>query len=1295
MSVEIYGPKGYDFQYLNSLLIVLEYLDKDEVEVYIEKSNEEDAQIIFKQEGIKYTIDIQVKNRTEEIDIETFAKWISHFESRSKNLCLLNKLQEENRFIVFISDARSKDEVSFFIDDKTIHIELDVGFNNEYLTSIKEYIKGCYEDKSSLSISRNKYLNKFIGNIKNNKLRSILKKVKLREKYTENYSTESIRSLLNRKFYIPQSKVEDVISELLDKIRDSRGNNTSISSELLKIIDKYSGKIILNRNENYIHRDEKELCKEILDFENVLLLTGVSFCGKSYLAKDIAQEYLEMGYNIGQTGELYGDGGAISFIRHRGIEDRLLILEDPFGQVETKIDAKNILVEIRKLIRESNSNRKIIITSRKDIVVDVFSKKSIEECIIDSYKWIDLTSAETQSIKDLWKRYYGDSEESIIIYDRIIGWIKDFEKSSSLQLGHIANIYNSNKDLVKLASLETIEVINNARIDSNDLANIIDSRGDIARKIFITLGLCCNTYKQINLDDLLFILSNLKEYPGLMKDKDTIRVKTYSLCKLENNNELSLKYNFEYKLSDEYKNELRYLQNHGYIEIDNIKRIMFVHPIYHYAAQLLFRRYFDDIFEQEQVIEIVNRCLCSLSVNAKLCTLTILENCYKEDANYVIKKLMLNALNSVFPSVRDRVIMFFDRKINDLDENEQKNFVEILKYGNNIENTKICWYKGIPYFGESDDLGFLYNNEFRHTLKDEYIDTIIKKIKNKVTISPEEMWKLLNINNSEDIPFEVLEKAMIYDESFIRGKAIELIFCNYAFKFSKDKIKGYLNEHEHHNVIYSLFKGALNSWLNYDEGSREAIINYFKKSLDIMSVAIRTKRLLENFGDEYSHTSINWSKLRYNEKEILWNVWHEVYVSFFNKFPSRYIRMHEAHMVNVTNKSLKFIKSEEKIVELSTAWFNWLHRDLKYNFPDDYGMSVAQYLMQGTSAQSRCRQGIFEQMLSTSNTSFITSNVYTFINYWNKLSNSEKQVLLNLYKLKRNDIKWIKAISLNVEQIPHDIQVEILGEIIEDKDTSDIVDILIQQDLLEPCLNIYCGYPQPLWWNGLHHMNKKLWDDIIVEVLNRDKFNRSYDIALREVVDLLYNDEARIDKIYDIYENTLLKDDKKRRLLFEKLMYVTATQNQSNKKLWDLLFKYSSPEESEFYYDKIVEDIELIQYFQYGRRDLFEVFDEEKIFKEIYPRLENDNKIIKLINRFLSKKDLDKKEFEELLINEFRENCPRLFLSNRITKNIAKKLNIKSSELDNLIEKNRIRLLDITMELRNKYNDEYDLDDWN
>ncbi len=1320
MSVEISGPQGYDFQYLNSLLIALEYLDKDEVEVYIEKENGEDAQIIFSQDGKKYIIDIQVKNRGQEIDLQSFADWISHFENRSVSSSLLNKLEEnDNRFAVFISDARGKDDVSLFVDEGIIHTESSIGFNNEYLSKIKECIKGCYSDSSSTSISRKAFLEKFIDDITNNDLRNILKKIKLREKYAEAHSIEKIRCLLNKKFYISQCKTDDVIIELLDKIRHSRGTNFSITNDLMHIMDKYSGKIVLNRNENYIKRVERESCGRILSTNNVLLLTGVSFCGKSYLAKDIAQEYLENGYKVERVGELYGDGGAISFIRHRGIEDRILILEDPFGQVETKKDAINTLNEIRNLIREAKSDRKIIITSRKDILLDTTAKKTISECSIDSHCWIDLTLDSSEKMIELWESYYGDSLESRKLCNDIIKLLQETEKTSSLQLGHIANIYSAKKELRYLVMSEPVDIISTARIDSNDLAGIIERRGSEASKVFLLLGLSCNTYKTVTLNDLAFILSNCEEKPGIYKDKkehiEFTLDKDIEYDKYEN----YPKYEVDYKLNNEYKNELKYLQQHGYIQIDNVKRIMFVHPIYHFATQLLFKKQFIDILEQQEVIDLVQRNLSSLSINANLCTLTMLENLYKENPDSELKQLMLIGLDSIFPSVRDKVIMFFDRRINALNGLEQNRFIELLMYGQNIDNDDVCWYNGMPYFNVSRKRDFSYRDWLQNKISNGEIGLLENKFADGFDISSEEMWNLLNIRNSEIIKLNILEKALTYDESFIRGKAIRLIFENYAFRF--EKVDEYLNNHEHPEVIYNLFRGALNSWLRYSDESKRKIIDYFKNSLNIMSVAIRAKKFLENFEDEYSSESIDWSEVEEIGKIELWKVWYEVFVEFLNEFPSRYVKMDEPHMVNVIEHSLKYTKDEQKVIELSTAWFNWLARYLQYNLPHDYGMSVAEYLMDGTGNKPDYRESIFKMMLSTEKTSFITTNIKVFVDHWNDLSDEEKRIVLGLYKSSRKDVNWIKAVSLNRKTIPYEIQVEIMGDSIDDKSISEVVDILIQKGLLEQCLNVHCGYPQPLWWNGYHHNNYKLWDSVIIEVLRRNELNRAFDIALREVIDILYNyHDRRISNIYDVYEQDLLEIPDKRKLVFERLLYETINQNQCNKKLWDLLLQYSSQGEIEFYFKKITEDIELVQYYQESDGDLFVLFDEAIIFEKIFPQLEIDNfircfgesimmcyKMIHDINNdmesFLDNKGILnkndklenlKKEFEEVVIKTYSDSPPRLFLTNKIIKYVMDKIDITSSELEELIEKNRRRLIKITSNLRQKYDDHYDLVDW-
>lgn len=1329
MSVEISGPKGYEYQYMVSLLIALEYLDKDDIQVYIEKQNQEDAQISFTEDGRQYTIDIQAKNRNEDIDSDNFSRWLSHFENRSSDRIILNKIQnDDKRFVVFISNARCKDEVSLFIDNKKIECELKCGFNDNFLNSVRKKISSSYDKGgSSLDNDRKTFINSYMNSINNQKLRDILKRVKIKEKCTNDEIYYKICNILKFKYHVPQSTIDEIILELNDVVKEGRDTSKSITKDLLKIVEKFSGKTLLHRDENYIDRIEKNTCINILDNENILLLTGISLCGKTYLAKDIAQDYLDKGYNVEIMSEVHGENGSITFISNRSSEDRLLILEDPFGQVKTKDNVIEIKNDVEKLLSMSRTNRKIIITSRKDIILDTMRKKELNDCSINSKKWIDLTCVDSSQVAELWKKYFEPSDECNQIYNDMNKWLIKHDHIQSLQLGHVSKIYYCGKNIKEL-SIE--EIVKEARQDSEQLADVVERRGGIASKVFVALGIACNTYKSVKLNDLAFILNDLDEHPGV-----NFNINKGISCSLHEKlvEEEFPYYSIDFKMQEDLKKELKFLKEHGYIEFDKLKRMHFLHPIYQYAAKLLLIKQFTDVFEYDEIIKIINKSLVSLSVNANLCTLTILQDLYNEEDDDEIKEniknIMLKSLYSIFPSVRDKIIMFFDRRINDLNEEEQKEFVNILKYGDNTRNGGVLWHEGTPWFNPSSKRGFnYYYKNYREECK-----LILNRVSSDYEMKSEEMWKLVNYSDENSLTIELLKYALKYDESFIREKAIRLIFKNYAFNFNIDELKNYLNEYEHHDVIYGLFRGSLDSWIKYNNESRKLILQYFKNALGLMSVAMRTKKFLEEFEDKHFIDGINWSGINQNNKKILWNVWHDVFVEFLNKFPSQYLTMNEGHMVKVTDESLKYISSNIKFVELANAWFNWLNRYLEYELPDDYGMSVADYLMAGTRGNYANRKELFVKMITINNTSFITTNVKVFLDNWDYLSCEEKKLILNLLDNNRKDIKWIQAVALNRKNLPKKIQIKLLGKSIEKFEIYEFVDILISKNILEECLNVYCGYPEPLSFNGYDHNNYKIWDAVIVEVLKRDQLNRTFLIALREIMNVLYNDRNRIIlKNYEMYTNLLTKKEK-RKLVFERLFYITIQKNQSNKRVWHLLLQNSSDEEKKLYFDKIVDEIELIENNQIGYDDLFELFDENVVYEEIYRRLPNeygmflfvryqeviyeefinnkkkyenhsikesevsksikamDDDMIKLINKNIT--DLNEKVLG-FLIDQYKTEAPRLLLTDKMIISSIKKMNINSNELNKLIDENRERFYKVITKNKCKYNDHYVLKDW-
>src|SRR5690606_34032363 len=153
---------------------------------------------------------------------------------------------------------------------------------------------------------------------------------------------------------------------------------------------------------------------------------------------------------------------------------------------------------------------------------------------------------------------------------------------------------------------------------------------------------------------------------------------------------------------------------------------------------------------------------------------------------------------------------------------------------------------------------------------------------------------------------------------------------------------------ENPHYIYKLFRGALSSWGSDSPQAKSAVLDYVRNSLSIMSVAQHSKRFLENLEDRYALNVKARDELTDEEARVLWLVWYDVFIALLNHFPSQYMEMNEAHMVNVARKSLAHVDDLGRIVQLASSWHRWLHHYSEHHLPQDYGMNVADYLLKGT-----------------------------------------------------------------------------------------------------------------------------------------------------------------------------------------------------------------------------------------------------------------------------------------------------------------------------------------------------------
>ena len=341
---------------------------------------------------------------------------------------------------------------------------------------------------------------------------------------------------------------------------------------------------------------------------------------------------------------------------------------------------------------------------------------------------------------------------------------------------------------------------------------------------------------------------------------------------------------------------------------------------------------------------------------------------------------------------------------------------------------------------------------------------------------------------------------------------------------------------------------------------------------------------------------------------------------------------------------------------------------------------------------------------------------------WYILTDEERKDICEYLKNEiRDDMKWIQAVALTRKNVPEDIQIAITGTIFLNKEPKVIMNTLKEKNILTECLHIFCGFPQPLWFNGYHHNGKySLWDGVMMEVLRKHIIDEDYIISLREMIDALYNNDNRFVNGYDVYKE-MLSDEENRKQIFARLAYTSVTQNQDNKKMWDELLQVCSEEEKKQYFSIISDFIEMVEYENMGYHGLLCEYELKDIVHYILPCFSSDELIYKLSDAMLfmdrniqkmenspcieieTDKSKSVKQLYETMIEEiYKNDPPRLLFTNNLVNYTCGRMGGVSDAIQKMLEKSKNDFWDRYERVKEafesncplKIREEYSLENW-
>lgn len=1314
MSVEIVGAQGFDYQYTVTLYMILKYLEMDHFEVLVENESFEDAKLSYQLEDKTYHIELQVKKKASEIAYDEFATWLAHFQKSKSDCFILDRIQQsDTNYLVFVTNNRCTDNVSKFVGKENEIKENKICFSAEMLKDLKLRMLKGIDNKNEFGRKRKEHIEQYF-NQKKNELNKVLGRVYIIER--KDQIEREIYIILKEQYQIPKMICRDVMNQMLDVVRQGRDSGEDITALIREILKNKRFSRVLPEDKSFYKRDSIDILKSELLQKNLLLLTGVPFSGKTYIAKTIAQELQDNGYYVKLTDNIIEDQEAYYFLMSPENDSRLLLIEDPFGHIGKSENYIQIRDKIEGLIRDRLSiNRKVIITSRLDILLDVFQKKQIEECKIQGNGWINTSISSKEEAEKIWLRFYGESDESLQVFERLKRSFDHHDETVFLEIGEMRHLLLSVQNINVLTHMSTDEIIKQARISSEEVCRKIKSYGETYKDIFILLGCFCNTVRSVSVKDLAYILCSNEESVSIRQKME--EEVTVSIGDRQKNSHIHQEfpvYAQMPKLDEDIISILRVLCEKGYIYKERItNEIYFLHPIYTYASKLLLQEEIEDDWDIEKYIKYMRRAIGSLSSNAAFCSLCQLGQEF--DREQMIIDCIVEGSRSIFPAIRDVSILYLDQNFDNLNEQVQKDFMKNIRNGRTADkymqwNGNECWYQmdGKHYF-DFFNMDDFWGKDINFTLEE-----IEERVRKKENFSKKEIYDILSSSLADNLSREFLEYTLLSDEAVIRSRAIFYLFKNYAAKLDFEKTE-YLQRFENYNVVYGMLKGMFSSVNDFSEENVKKLIIYFQKQFERKSVSMYVEDLFDKFGDEYDSKAIDWGKYAEAERLRIWKIWAALFSKWLVCFPAKFMGMNEPHMSLNIDRSLKYLNNQKEVVDVANAWIQWIHNYSKYHSVNDYGMSVLDYLITGTKNSACLRKGMIKKELKVNSTSLVTAHISHIVDLWDMLTDEERKDICEYLKNEmRGDMKWIQAVALTRKNVTKDIQIAITGNAFLDKEPKKIIDTLNEKNILTECLHIFCGFPQPLWFNGYHHSGKySLWDGVMMEVLKKDIVDENYNISLREMIDELYNNnDHRFVNGYDVYKE-MLSDEEKRKQIFERLAYTSVTQNQDNKKMWDELLQACSEEEKKQYFLIISNFIEMVEYENMGYNGLLCEYELKDIVHYILPCFSSDQSIYKLSDamllmyRNIQEMEVDEskkvKQLYETMVQEtYKNDPPRLLFTNKIVNYTCKEMGGVSDVMQKVLEKNKKDFWDRYERVKEtfesncplKIREEYRLENW-
>jgi len=1081
LTIAVTAPQKFDYQDLACVKLMLRFWGVCGTQFLVEPKGGEDGELIFPATTVPSRFEIQVKGSNAACGLGLVATCLAHTPARATGDTLLERLiADPSRIALLVISGRCDDGAAPFVVGHgwggQPHADGHItATQTTALLSAFAVAAASGKNSSDLKAKRQAHNAAFAHSANVVTVRSALHRLVILEQLDEAELVSRCAERLRRDHRIPDDRIDDVLHRLRAAVKTAKGQGTDAYPLVRAVLLDATPAPLLPAG--YVDRGIEAELVERLSRDRVLLLSGTPRVGKSFTARRVAADFGPHGYDLQEFSDI---DAAERFLLEPTSAFRLALLDDPLGSVQVASDATRSLGRIERLIGRLPVDRRLVVAQGAEPLMATARAPTLDEIKTGGHHWMDLSALPPKFVVAIWASfcaYFG-------VPDQLARFVRDQLGAGTLVLepGCLEYLAANHQHVSAPPKIDAVTRV--ARMDASALGRALADDG--YERLLTRLALTTSATEPIRFPELAFVGGAGGDS---LPSRSSNRWTTMTIGEPPPPVAPAPSYERTPELKTTERDALEALERRRLLSIDTEPAVNLTHPFYRAAAESLL-----DAPTQNIAVSAVNalgRGLFCLSPTTSRATARNLDWAFdkltsRSEARSALLDHAVDGLRSFYPATRDLCFRFLVRRLGDLPAKMRHDLPTWVSRVTSVRLSDLEWTDGHAHLPYGEHLGTDY---FARLLSDVGRQDVATELAlldaGGGLVSPERAARALGFLKHEPAAMtaSMMGRLLSYDEAAIRAEAARVWLV--VQRSDDNEILDRVFADDHPSSAVAAYKGVLDGWGGLAPERQGRLLDGLAT---IASDAAAAAALMERL--------VLFNRVEETGATRPWPVFERLLPVVMAVLPHNAAFI-DARLFAVARSALGALPAAA-IVSLCDRWIDWLERNEQEGcLQSDASLGVADILLSATVDRPQLRMGRVARLLAFRGTGATIRYIADLVDHWDALTIDEQSIVLERIAVDRSDRAWLRGTALTRGAVPSTVQVAILGPTL---DLSAGAEALVggaPLDLLSAALHVYSGEPQPLWWLGLHHSGKPVWEPVI-EQLARMPDHPLFEVAFEE-----------------------------------------------------------------------------------------------------------------------------------------------------------------------------------------------------